>query len=195
MKIPYRQIRADFDADSIVVYQAYNAAIADKALVAQAFVAPFSYSRMTWIKPSFLWMMERSGWAGKKDQERILAVRIGRKDWETALEAAVVTSPGSQDADSWRDQLKNSPIRLQWDPERSLRGGKLEYRSIQIGIARTWSERYATEWVREIRDLTRLTRRIAGLRAEGNWDQAKRLLPPERVYPLPVALAERLRIG
>ncbi|WP_141653813.1 DUF4291 family protein, partial [Erwinia billingiae] len=27
---------------------------------------PFSMTRMTWIKPSFLWMMYRSGW-GMKD--------------------------------------------------------------------------------------------------------------------------------
>jgi len=30
----YRQIRADFDRDSIVMYQAYNDAIADAAITA-----------------------------------------------------------------------------------------------------------------------------------------------------------------
>jgi len=25
-------------------------------------------NRMTWIKPNFLWMMYRSGWASKKNQ-------------------------------------------------------------------------------------------------------------------------------
>ncbi len=34
----YRQIRADFDGDSIVIYQAYNDAIADAAITAGRFV-------------------------------------------------------------------------------------------------------------------------------------------------------------
>lgn len=70
-----REIRADFDARSIVVYQAYSPAIANAALKAQRFVPPFSTGRMTWIKPSFLWLMERSRWAQKTGQEFILAVR------------------------------------------------------------------------------------------------------------------------
>jgi hypothetical protein len=73
-----REIRADFDRDTIVVYQAYNAAIADAALKAGRFVPPFSFGRMTWIKPSFLWLMHRSNWGRKSGQERILAVRITR---------------------------------------------------------------------------------------------------------------------
>ncbi|MGF6882260.1 hypothetical protein ABIA39_002859 [Nocardia sp. GAS34] len=45
---------------------------------AQRFVSPFSLNRMTWIKPSFRWLMQRSGWARKPGQEHILAVRITR---------------------------------------------------------------------------------------------------------------------
>src|SRR5262245_21552067 len=77
-----RQIRADFDRDTIVVYQAYSPAIADAALEAQRFVPPFSLHRMTWIKPSFLWLMHRSHWGQKRGQERVLAVRIKRAGWE-----------------------------------------------------------------------------------------------------------------
>lgn len=69
MSTPYKQIRARFDAQTIVVYQAFNDAIADAALEAQRFVRPFSLNRMTWVKPSFLWMMERCGWATKPNQE------------------------------------------------------------------------------------------------------------------------------
>lgn len=63
------EIRADYDADTIVVYQAYAPAIADAALAAQRFVPPFSFSRMTWIKPSFLWLMHRSNWGRKPGQD------------------------------------------------------------------------------------------------------------------------------
>ncbi|MDE3231051.1 MAG: DUF4291 family protein, partial [Chloroflexota bacterium] len=49
-----RDIRADFDERSLVVYQAYRPEIAEAAVRAGRFVAPFSLNRMTWIKPSFL---------------------------------------------------------------------------------------------------------------------------------------------
>ncbi len=39
-----RQIRADYDRDSIVLYQAYNDRIADAAVEAQTFVSPFRCS-------------------------------------------------------------------------------------------------------------------------------------------------------
>lgn len=58
---PYRAIRAKFTENTITVYQAYSNEIADAALGAGTFVAPFKRGRMTWIKPSFLWVAYRSG--------------------------------------------------------------------------------------------------------------------------------------
>jgi hypothetical protein len=55
-----RKIRADFDRETVVIYQAYPPAIADAALAAGRFVPPFAIQRMTWIKPSFLWLIHRS---------------------------------------------------------------------------------------------------------------------------------------
>ena len=78
------EIRATYDTKTITVYQAYNDAIADAALAAQIFVSPFSFHRMTWIKPSCLWLMERSNWGQKPGQERILAVNISRAGWDEA---------------------------------------------------------------------------------------------------------------
>ena len=76
--IPERQIRAVYvTTHTIRVYQAYSDEIADAALVRGTFISPpFKMDRMTWIKPSFLWMMYRAGW-GYKDvgQRRILAMR------------------------------------------------------------------------------------------------------------------------
>ena len=65
-----RHIMAQFDADTIVVYQAYRPAIAGFAVEHQRFGGEFSFSRMSWIKPNFLWMMFRSGWASKEGQEQ-----------------------------------------------------------------------------------------------------------------------------
>ncbi|MFN7610323.1 MAG: DUF4291 family protein, partial [bacterium] len=85
--IPERQIRALYDTTTIRVYQAYSDAIADSALAHGTFVSPpFKMDRMTWIKPSFLWMMYRAGW-GLQDagQKRILAIDITREGFEWAL--------------------------------------------------------------------------------------------------------------
>src|SRR5262249_4826548 len=87
-----REIRADFDRETIVVYHAWSPAIANAAIRARRFVPPLSFHRMTWIKPSFLWLMHRSNWGQKNGQERTLAVRITRKGWERALSLPVPTS-------------------------------------------------------------------------------------------------------
>lgn len=174
MDTPYKEIRADYDRATLVVYQAFNPGIAAAAVAAQRFVPPFSFGRMTWIKPSFLWMMERSGWARKAGQERVLAVRIRRTGWEKALSQAILTDHPEEDA----------RVLVQWDPERSLRGAKLNHRSIQVGLSRHIVAEY-NEWITSIKDLTPLVHKLYVSRAP-------RHLPPERPYPVPPEIAARL---
>lgn len=195
MTVPYRSIRARFDATSLVVYQAYAPAIAEPALAAQRFVPPFSLNRMTWVKPSFLWMMERSGWASKAGQERVLAVHVRREAFEGALRMAALTHPDGRvfaDATEWREAVDSAAVRVQWDPERSLRGGKLEHRSLQVGLGRRVIEAYATEWIVRIEDVTALAHRIRALCLQGDWSRAGALVPEEREYPTPEDLKQRL---
>jgi hypothetical protein len=73
-----RLVLAAYTATTITVYQAYSPEIAEAAVLAGTFVAPFSTQRMTWIKPSFGWMMHRCGWARKPGQERVLAIGVSR---------------------------------------------------------------------------------------------------------------------
>jgi hypothetical protein len=191
-----RQIRADFNASTIVVYQAYAPVIADAALAAGRFVAPFSFTRMTWIKPSLLWLMHRSNWARKPGQERILAVRIARTGWEQALRQAVLTVPvpaihGS--AAAWSKAFGAADVHVQWDPERSLRGAALNHYSIQVGIGRTLIRSYAEQWVVGLTDLTPTVHKIAALVRAGQNAKARRLLPAERPYPLDPGIAERIQ--
>jgi hypothetical protein len=47
-----QEIRAKYTNDTITVYQAYNRQIALKAIENNKFEAPFSFNRMTWVKPS-----------------------------------------------------------------------------------------------------------------------------------------------
>ena len=74
-------IRAVYGEHTIRVYQAYSDPIADAALAHGTFVSPpFKMERMTWIKPSFLWMMYRAGWGLKDEgQKRILAKEANRR--------------------------------------------------------------------------------------------------------------------
>lgn len=191
----YREIRADFDRESIVVYQAYNDAIADAALAAGRFVAPFSFNRMTWIKPSFLWLMARSGWGTKSNQTRILAVRIARAGWNTALEQGVLTAfepTVHASVAKWHAQFQVAPVHVQWDPERSIHGNKLDYRAIQVGISRTLIDEYVSDWISEIRDLTEITMKVRSLRKAGHYDKARRLRPREAIYPVTDNVARRL---
>jgi hypothetical protein len=197
-KRPPYEIRADFDRDTIVVYQAYNKAIALPAIATQKFQAPFSFNRMTWIKPSFLWLMERSGWGSKSNQEYILAVRIKRSGWEQALNEAVLTHPEKRiykDAEEWRKLFDRSPVNVQWDPERSIRGGKLEYYSIQVGISRHLIKTYVDEWIVEIKDYTPLVRKIHALCKAGEYSKAKDKLPAEKVYPLPSEIGKKIGLS
>jgi len=195
---PIREIRADFDRRTVVVYQAYSPAIAQAALEHQRLVPPFSLQRMTWIKPSFLWLMHRSSWARSPNQERILAVRISRAGWEEALGLAVLShfEPTSvhRTPERWQEALEASPVRVQWDPERALRGGPLGWSAIQVGLGRGIVERYATSWVEEITELTGTAHRVQALLTAGQAASARRLLPPERPYPLEDRLRAHLGI-
>lgn len=182
---PRYQVRADYDARTVVVYQAYAPAIADAALRAGRFVTPFSFHRMTWIKPSFMWLMHRSNWARKPGQERVLAVRISREGWEEALSRAVLTTADPA-------VLSEAAVHVQWDPERSLRGAALNHYSIQVGIGRHLIRTFTDNWVVSITDLTPQVHKAASLIRAGHAAKSQRLFPPERVYPLPRALEDRL---
>lgn len=192
-----REIRADFDRETIVVYQAYPPAIAEAALSAGRFVAPFSLGRMTWIKPSFLWLMHRSQWGLKAGQERTLALRISRAGWEKALGLAVPTSfhPSLfRSPAEWEARFRAATVHLQWDTERSLRGAGLPCFSIQVGLSRHVIGEYVDDWVVRIEDYTPRARKIRDLLKSGRGPEARRHLPPERVYPVDPALGRRIMI-
>ena len=153
-----QHILGHFDETSLVVYQAFNERIAGYALEHQCFGGPhYSFSRMSWIKPNFLWMMYRSGWASKAGQERVLAIRIARNHFEKILAAAVNSSflPGIHTSrEAWAAALEQSEVRLQWDPDHDPRGRKLTRRAIQLGMKGATLRAFATEWVISIEDMT-----------------------------------------
>ena len=183
--IPQRQIRAFFDEHTIRVYQAFNDHIASAAVDAGTFVSPpFSMSRMTWIKPSFLWMMYRAGWGHKDaDQSRILAIDITHEGFAWALKHSCPSHPPSELTKSEWNKLKTaSPVRIQWDPERDFLLQPLPYRTIQIGLSKEASSLYVTQWIQKITDVTSVAHEMHELVIRHEIEKAKKLLPVEIEY-------------
>ncbi|GAA3581122.1 DUF4291 domain-containing protein [Gibbsiella greigii] len=189
-KVPEKQIRAFYTKDFIRVYQAYSDIIADSVIRNGAFVSPpFSMTRMTWIKPSFLWMMYRSDW-GMKDlgQKRILAIDLTHEGFFTLISQGVLNHHNnmdiSEDAEVWKLKIKSSDVVIQWDPERDIYLNKLNYRTIQIGLRNKAVYDYCHKWIVDINDLTELTKEIHNLIILGDIDGARKLLPIENKYEL-----------
>jgi hypothetical protein len=150
-------ILAQHDADSIVVYQAYSPAIGHFAAKHGYFGGDFKLSRMTWIKPNFLWMMYRSGWGTKENQEVTLAIRLRRSAFDSILAQAVHSKyipEIYEDQAAWNRAIKTSDVRLQWDPDHSPTGGKLTRRAIQLGLQGETAIKYAQEFIVSIEDIS-----------------------------------------
>jgi hypothetical protein len=186
--IPSREIRALFDDTAVTVYQAYSPAIAEAALAAGRFVSPFKLGRMTWIKPSFLWMMYRCGWATKSGQERVLAITISREGFEWALAHSCLSHYDPtvhRDDRHWAALKQANPVRVQWDPDRSLTLDPLPYRAIQVGLAGEAVGRYVEEWILNVADVTTLAHDTHSYVTSGDHAAARSWLPVERPYALP----------
>lgn len=152
-----RHILAQFDHSSIYVYQAFRPSIASYAVRYQKFGEDFSYQRMSWIKPNFLWMMYRSGWASKPGQERILAVKLRRSFFDELLRSAVISSydPSRyRSNDEWKHAVARSDVRLQWDPDHDPAGRPLERRALQLGLRGNALQRYGTTELVSVTDIT-----------------------------------------
>ncbi len=142
----------------IVVYQAYKHSIADFAVKNQYLGgADYSYNRMSWIKPNFLWMMYRCGWAEKENQERVLAFWVDKADFESILKEAVLSSFSQKyygNLDQWKNELNSKEVRLQWDPDHDPLGNKIERRAIQLGLKGNVLEKFGREQIKQIEDIT-----------------------------------------
>ena len=152
-----RHILAQFDVESIYVYQAYKPSIAQFATRHQRFGGGFSFSRMSWIKPNFLWMMYRSGWASKEGQEHVLALRLRRTFFEELLQLAVPSSfdPNRYSStDQWKAAVASSDVRLQWDPDHDPSGRSVERRAVQLGLRGATLRRYSQQELISVEDIT-----------------------------------------
>jgi len=193
--LPYREIRAIYDSQTIRVYQAYAYEIAILAVENGRFISPpFKMNRMTWIKPSFLWMMYRCGWGQKEsDQQRVLALDISRSGFDWALQNASLSHRSSTPSPQEMClEPERRPVRVQWDPERGLKSQRLAYRSIQVGLSGKAVQLYVQEWIARITDITEEVQLLHALIKSGNIAEASKRLPKERPYPVDETIKARL---
>jgi len=178
-----QHILAQFDDQSIIVYQAYRPEIARYAMEHRALGGSgFSYARMSWIKPNFLWMMYRSGWGTKSDQQSTLALRIRRKFFDELLAQAVLSSFDAsrhQSRQAWQKNLAQSQVRLQWDPDHDPHGAKQARRALQLGLRGAVLEQFGKHELLEVIDLSDF---VAAQRKILAQDSANLQTPIERIY-------------
>lgn len=192
-----RHILAQHDERTVIVYQAYRPSIGRYAVEHGRFGGDFSYSRMSWIKTNFLWMMYRSGWGTKQDQEVTLGLRIGRAFFESLLAQAVPSSWDREQyatREEWSRAVSHSSVRLQWDPDHHPSGAKLERRAIQLGLQGPVLEAFGQRELVEVIDLSEVVAEQRARLLSGGV--AALVTPRERVYrPADPVIAERLGLA
>lgn len=191
-----QHILAQHTTETIVVYQAYMPAIADYAVKHQQFGGPnFSFSRMSWIKPNFLWMMYRCGWCEKPNQERVLAVTITRQLFDEILFLAAHSSFNSAvyaSHDDWKKALAVKPVRLQWDPDHDPYGKPLVRRAIQLGLKDDVLLRFGTTAL-QIEDVTPFVR-VQKQHVDARQTDLLEV-PQERIYiPADAAIVKQIAL-
>ena len=56
----------------------------------------FNPTRMTWIKPSFAWMLYRCGYSAKHSQERVLKLKLPHSEMASLLQECACTHGGGR---------------------------------------------------------------------------------------------------
>lgn len=178
-----RHVLAHYDAETIVVYQAYRASTAAYAIQHGQLGGPdFSFNRMSWIKPNFLWMMYRSGWGTKEGQEGVLGLRLRRTFFDSLLAAAVPSTFDSEvyaSPQAWQTAVSTSNVRRQWDPDHAPSGANLARRAIQLGLRGEALRAMATDELLEVIDMSSF---VATQRLQARDDDPNLQVPVETVY-------------
>jgi hypothetical protein len=189
-------IMAQYDEEKVIVYQSYRPEIGNFAAKHQYFGGAFRLTRMTWIKPNFLWMMYRNGWGKKSGQEIVLAIHLKREAFERYLSKAVYSNYQEdlfESKEHWQEQVKSSSIRLQWDPDHDPYGEKLERRAIQLGIRNEEIVTYSKDDILEIEDISEFVNEQYKFVKAHELDQL--MLPKEEPYlPEDIEVSRRLRL-
>ncbi|MGB0521777.1 MAG: DUF4291 family protein [Flammeovirgaceae bacterium] len=188
-----KKVMAAFDEEGVYVYQAFKPKVVAIAVEKGTFGKGFGLDRITWIKPSFAWMLQRSKYATKHRMEAIAKIKLSHEAWLEILTQSVETQYTGkywETEDEWQRQLNKSDVIHQWDPERDLVGRKLDQAAIQIGIRGEVIRKYVSEYIIGVEDVTDLAKTI-GKSVKLRRNQFPQV-PLEKTYPISDALALKL---
>ena len=181
---------AEWDKEGVYFYQAFKDDIANWALENQRYGGPdFDPKRMTWIKPSFAWVLYRSGYAQKHHQNRILKIKITHDAVAEILSKCSCRHGGG-----------GTVGRVQWDPERDLFAAcgnvprkMIRQRAIQIGVKGSLCEFYVQSIIsiQDVTDLAHIVQNAHISKTKDDLEKISSLLPVERPY-MPICSKEVL---
>ena len=153
---------------------------------AQAAPSALTWRPQTWVKPSFAWMLYRSGYGRKPGQEAVLKIKLPHSALARLLDRCDCRRGGGGGAG-----------RVQWDPERDLMQGDgarnpravlprkmLRRRSVQLGLSGELSAQYVAS-ILSVADVTELAHRVWAAHAAGTPEAMAAVapaLPHEREY-------------
>ena len=156
-----RVILAQYDAESVVVYEALSRAAARSVVQGgrlDALVEDFD--RMHWFGTSFTWFMRRTGWATERGQRAVLALWLRRDRFDEILREAVpthFTEGAFASREAWQEALDSSDVRAQWAPDFPPHGPKLNRKALEIGLRGGYCA-VTTGWVLAVEDITSFVR-------------------------------------
>ncbi len=177
-------ILAQYDAETVVVYQAYSRATGHWVAQRGRLGGPgFSLDRMSWLKTSFLWLMHRSAWGTAPGQEAVFAIWLRRDAFDALLAQAVPSRYIAEvyaSREAWQAAVDASDVRAQWDPDYPPHGPKLRRRAIQLGLRGEALRCFVEEWTVQVEDISGFVRQQA------RYARRPELLfvPAQRVYPV-----------
>lgn len=188
-----RRVFAHFDDIGIFVYQAFKSSIVEHAVKKGTFDKGFGLNRITWIKPSFGWILHRSKYATKHRMDAIAKIKISHKNWLNILSESVPTQFDNKifkNEFEWQNKLRKADIIHQWDPDREINGIRLERGAIQIGLRGAAIFKYVNEWIISVEDVTSLAKKV-------NHNIKKNIstydiVPELKEYTLPENLTKKL---
>ena len=183
-----RHIMAQFTEDYVIAYQAFMPAIAEYAVQHQRFGGShYSFDRTSWLKTNFLWMMFRSGWGTKPNQERVLALYVKADGFDEILRNAFTVKKEKELGISEADGM----VRLKWEPDHNVTGKHEQRRAMQLGLKPKMLTKFNENMILGIRDITDMVREQHSLVERQKLSDLR--LPKETVYmPSDQLLCERL---
>jgi len=189
-----KQVYAAYDDEGLYIYQAFKPKTVANAVAKGTFGAGFNTNRLTWIKPSFAWVLQRTQYATKHRMNAIARIKLSHEGWLHILSQSVPTQFDAnryENEEVWQQALEAAVVIHQWDPERSLTGKKLDRAAIQVGMrSEELSLQYVNEWILGIEDVTDLAHEIGAVARDR--DPVLPEVPEEKVYPVSEELQQLL---